>query len=195
MKLQAGEPSAYLGVDEVIESTAPSVVELGSRLRSEHPDDIDFARATYEWVRDQVRHSVDAGHPLVTVTATQALAERTGLCFAKAHLLVALLRSQGLPAGLCYQSLADGEGGHVLHGLVAVYLNNGWHRLDPRGNNERVQAGFCLETERLAWLPEAELGEIDYPEVRVSPAPVVVAALRNATDALELCRSGLPGRL
>lgn len=194
MKLQAGEPSAYLGADEVIESTAPSVVELASRLRSDHPDDIEFARAAYEWVRDRVQHSVDVGDPRVTLTPTQVLAEGVGLCFAKSHLLVALLRSQGVPAGLCYQRLAD-EGVHVLHGLVAVYLSGSWHRLDPRGNNERVWAEFCLEAERLAWTPVPELGEIDYPAVLVSPPAVVVATLRNATDALELCRSGLPAEL
>jgi transglutaminase-like putative cysteine protease len=79
-------------------------------------------------------HSLDAGDPRVTVTAAQILIEGVGLCYAKSHLLIALLRSRGIPAGLCYQRLTDGDSGHMVHGLVAVHLDGGWHRQDPRGN-------------------------------------------------------------
>lgn len=45
--------------------------------------------------------------PMETVTwrASDVLRRGTGLCFAKAHLLAALLRAVGVPCGLCYQVL------------------------------------------------------------------------------------------
>lgn len=167
---------------------------MADELRKGHPGDAVFARAAYEWVRDQVTHSVDAGDRRVTVSATEVLAERVGLCFAKSHLLVALLRAGGVPAGLCYQRFAGGDR-HIVHGLVALHLDGSWHRQDPRGNNSSVRAEFSLEGERLAWRVERSPGECDYPEVRAVPAPEVVSCLRGSDDALELCREGLPSRL
>ena len=122
--LVTAEPSAYLGPDDVVESDHPEITRLAEELGAGARDDTAFAKAAYEWVRDQVTHSVDAQDPRVTVTATEVLTARTGLCYAKSHLLAALLRARGIPAGLCYQRLADGAGAHVLHGIIVR------HRLD-----------------------------------------------------------------
>jgi len=193
--LVANDPAVYLGADEVIQSADPGIAGLAQELRVGAPDDVAFTKAAYEWVRDQVTHSVDAQDPRVTVTATEVLAARTGLCYVKAHLLAALLRAEGIPTGLCYQRLADGAGSHVLHGLVAVYLEGRWHRLDPRGNNANVDAQFTLYRERVAYVADPAAGELDYPDVLVRPAPTVLTALRSSDDVLELCRSGLPASI
>jgi transglutaminase-like putative cysteine protease len=170
------------------------VVSLATELRKGNRADAAFACAAFEWVRDRVAHSVDAGDARVTVSATEVLEERVGLCFAKSHLLVALLRAGGIPAGLCYQRLADGDR-HIVHGLVALHLDGSWHRQDPRGNNGSVRAEFSLDGERLAWRVEPSRGECDYLKVREACAPEVVSSLRGADDALRLCREGLPSRL
>jgi transglutaminase-like putative cysteine protease len=193
MQLSADDPALYLAGDDVIEVQAPAVRRLAADLGAGSKDDETFARAAFEWVRDRVAHSVDVQDPRVTLTATEALAEGVGLCFAKSHLLAAVLRAGGVPTGLCYQRLAEGDT-YLVHGLVAVHLNGAWHRQDPRGNKVGVDAQFSLGEEQLAW-PTDSPGEFDYPEVRVSPAPEVVASLRAATDALALCREGLPTRL
>lgn len=195
VSLVADDPAAYLGADEVIQSDHQDIARLAQELRLGAPDDVAFTKAAYEWVRDQVTHSVDAQDPRVTVTATEVLAARTGLCYAKAHLLAALLRAEGIPTGLCYQRLADGAGSHVLHGLVAVYLEGRWHRLDPRGNNANVDAQFTLYRERVAFVADPAAGELDYPDVLVRPAPTLLTALRSSDDVLELCRSGLPASI
>lgn len=192
--LTTAEPSAYLAADDVVQSDYPEIVRLAAELRGAR-DGVAFTRSAYEWVRDQVTHSVDAQDPRVTVTASEVLAARTGLCYAKSHLLAAILRAQGIPTGLCYQRLADGTGSHVLHGLVAVHLEGRWHRLDPRGNNANVDARFTLHRERLAFVADPAVGEVDYPDVLVRPAPAVLAALRGSDDVLELCRGGLPAAL
>lgn len=179
------EPAShYLGADDVIETFAPSIVQLGRDLRREHCEDLGFARAAFEWVRDNVAHAYDAQDPRVTLTATEVLRERVGLCFAKSHLLAAVLRSQGVPTGLCYQRLGSPEEGHVVHGLVAVYLEEAWHRQDPRGNKPGVDAQFSLGDERLAWAAVPDKGEIDYARVFAGPAPVIVETLKSATNML-----------
>jgi transglutaminase-like putative cysteine protease len=191
--LMAGEPSTYLLEDEVVDVSHPAVRELSARLGAGRADEIAFARAAFTWVRDEIRHSWDAQDPRVTLTASETLREGVGLCYAKAHLLAAVLRGGGVPTGLCYQTLLGDDGsGHVLHGLVAVHLRGGWHRQDPRGNKPGIDARFSLGPERLAWPTRPELGEVDHPDVLAHPHPEVVARLRTATDILALASGGLP---
>ena len=97
-----------------------------------------------------------------------------GWCFAKSHLLAALLRANGIPAGLCYQRLRREDGdGFTLHGLNAVYLPEiGWYRIDARGNKPGVAAQFCPPEEVLAWPVQSD-GEIDLPEIWPDPVAVI----------------------
>lgn len=182
--LEALAPEDYLGADAIIQSDDPSVIALGRRLRAEYPADVDLARAAFEWVRDEVGHAYDVQDSRVTLTATEVLSERVGLCYAKSHLLTAILRSQGIPAGLCYQRLGSPDVGHALHGLVAIHLDGRWSRQDPRGNRPGVDAQFSVEEERLAYVIDERRGERDYPCVYPSPADEVVTALRAADDVL-----------
>jgi transglutaminase-like putative cysteine protease len=174
----------YLGADEIIDWDNPEVMALGNGLRRTHPTDEGFTKAAFEWVRDNVAHAYDAHDPRVTLSASDTLRERVGLCYAKSHLLVAVLRGQGIPAGLCYQRLADDRGGHVIHGLVAVFLCGTWHRQDPRGNKPGVNAQFSTSGEMLAWPVDPMKGECDDARVFVAPAPEVVTALRGADNML-----------
>ena len=60
------------------------------------------------------------------------------LLLSKSHLLAALLRANGIPAGFCYQRLSIDDIGppFSLHGFNAVWLQEyGWYRVDARGNN------------------------------------------------------------
>jgi len=62
---------------------------------------------------------------------------KTGYCYAKSHLLAALLRANNIPAGLCYQRLTIENDmlPYCLPALNAVYLPKyGWYRIDARGN-------------------------------------------------------------
>ncbi|GAB3755446.1 transglutaminase-like domain-containing protein [Microlunatus parietis] len=188
------EPSQdYLGLDTVIDGDHPQVAGLGAELRAAHRDDHEFARAAFEYVRDEVAHSFDVGDPRVSVTASETLENRVGLCFAKSHLLAALLRGQGIPAALCYQRLTDDGSSHVVHGLVAIKLDGRWHRQDPRGNTGGIDARFSVTGERLAWPVRPELGERDDPRLHATPLPSVITTLRSTDDILRLRNGGLPG--
>lgn len=195
MEMVVTAVSSYLVADRVIDYEEPSVSALARDLREGRSADDAFAKAAFEFVRDEIAHSADVQDRRVTLLASQTLHEGVGLCFSKAHLLTAVLRSQGVPAGLCYQRLTD-DGTHFdLHGLVAVHLHGDWHRQDPRGNKPGVDAQFSLGHERLAWPVRPELGECDYAEVLVNPHPSVVTAFTRATDMLDLCDGGLPSGL
>lgn len=117
----------------------------------------------------------------------------TGYCYAKSHLLAALLRANGIPAGLCYQRLSlPGHGApYCLHGLNAVYLRElGWYRLDARGNKPGIAAQFTPPIEALAFSAREAL-ERDLPEVWDHPLPVVLACLTKY-DTYDQVLANLP---
>lgn len=143
------------------------------------------ARAAFEFVRDEVRHSWDVRSHRVTRTASEALRYREGLCYSKAHLLSALLRHLGVPSGLAYQRLTFGdtpETGYTTHGLSTAYLEGHWIRLDARGNKPGVDAQFSLTDERLAFAVRPELAERDYDENYADVHPTIAHALERDDD-------------
>lgn len=186
--------SAYLAADEVIDHEHPVVRETAARLAVGVADSYEYARAAFEFVRDTIPHSAGAGDPRVTWRASDVLRLRTGICHAKAHALAALLRAEDIPTALCYQRLTHDDGGHVLHGLVAVRFHGAWHRQDPRGNKPGVDARFSLDGERLAWIPDPAAGELDHPVLYAAPHPAVLQALTAAPDRPYLWKT-LPGTL
>lgn len=179
----SADPAQFLANDELVQSDDVTVVELAAELRSRNLTDAAFARASFEWVRDRIGHSYDAQDPRVTLAASEVLREGVGLCYAKSVLLAALLRTEGIPAALCYQRLGDDDG-FVVHGLVAIWLDGAWHRQDPRGNKPGIDAQFSLGEERLAFRIDPRRGEFDFPELYSTAAPEVVATLRASTDIL-----------
>ncbi|MER7701170.1 MULTISPECIES: transglutaminase family protein [unclassified Streptomyces] len=194
---QCPDISAYLAADEVIDHEHVEVREAAARLALDADTAYSYARSAFEFVRDAIPHSADTGDPRVTWRASDVLAARTGICHAKSIALAALLRARGVPAGLCYQRLADEDGaGPVVHGLVALRLPGAgrWARLDPRGNKPGIDARFSPERERLAWVVREEFNEVDYPVVYAAPPEVILRALRGARDRAELGRD-LPGEL
>ena len=175
---QVGEMAAYLRSTDIIDWQHLQVLALARSLRAGTP--IETARRCFEWVRDEIRHSYDYRLNPVTCSASEVLQAGTGYCFAKSHLLAALLRANEIPAGLCYQRLtAYEEGQYSLHGLNAVYLPEfGWYRIDARGNKSGVDAQFTPPVEQTA-CRVAEPGEVDFRAILTDPLPQVVSALRT----------------
>ncbi len=187
----------YLCEDEIVDYSHPLVQETICQLHTALDPETERVRRTFEFVRDSIHHSWDIQSSHVTCKASEVLCYREGLCYAKSHLLAALLRAQRIPTGFCYQRVALGETaemGHVLHGLNAVYLSSAaqWVRLDARGNKPGIQAEFSAKEEQVAYVMRPELGEIDYPTIYTQPHPTVVKALQGHMNGLHLC---LPNRL
>jgi transglutaminase-like putative cysteine protease len=169
----------YLLASRYIDFDAPDVRATARRLAEGAASETDVVRACFEFVRDEIRHSSDFKLNPVTCKASDALRHRTGYCYAKSHLLAALLRANGIPAGLCYQRLSVGTGGapYCLHSLNAVYLKDvGWYRIDARGNKPGIDARFAPPREYLAFAIR-EQEERMLPEIWAEPLPVVVDAL------------------
>lgn len=177
----------FLSSTEAIDWRHPAIVEQSQRLAGNSPQ--ETARRVFEFVRDEIRHSADHGDSLVTWRASDVLAERTGLCYAKSHLLAALLRAQNVPAGLCYQRLVVEEGSPPrfgLHGLAAISLPDlGWYRVDPRGNKPGIDAQFTPPTERLAF-STLQPGEFDFPGVWADPFSIVLTAMQKSSTCREV---------
>lgn len=170
---------AYLSSGTWIDADHPDVVRKAAELVRDCTSEEERVKACFEFVRDAIRHSWDYKSNPVTCKASDVLRHGTGYCYAKSHLLAALLRAIGIPAGLCYQRLSVGdEGGpYCLHGLNAVYLQrHGWYRLDPRGNKATVNAQFTPPVEQLAFSIK-DKNERDLPEIWAEPLPLIVAAL------------------
>ncbi len=174
----------YLVDSEVIDWRNPEIVALAAELASGCRSPEQIARLCFEWVRDKVRHSWDYKLDPVTWKASEVLRHRTGYCYAKSHLLAALLRANDIPAGFCYQRLSLEGGGapYCLHGLNALYLPvHGWYRGDARGNKAGIDAQFDQPTERLAFAASGQL-EADFPEIWTEPLTCVVTALKASKD-------------
>ena len=155
------EKSKYVNYDD------SNVRNMADRLRAESVDELSLVKNTYLFVRDEISHSWDVQDKRVTVSASDVLREGVGICWAKANLLAALLRANGIPAGFSYQRLTLGDTpdtGYCIHALNTVYIKslNKWIRLDARGNKKNVYAQFALGQERLAFPVREELGEADY---------------------------------
>jgi transglutaminase-like putative cysteine protease len=136
---------AFLRTSAVIDWKHPEIIELANYIGSGYETTIEISQACFEWVRDEIRHSVDHQMNPVTCRASDVLKYKTGYCFAKSHLLAALLRANQIPAGFCYQRLSIDDKGapYSLHGFNAIYLPEiGWYRLTLLGLKTQ---GFCRD--------------------------------------------------
>jgi len=181
----------YLQQSEIINWQHPAILAKAAELAAELPDKTEIARHCFEFVRDQIRHSWDYRQNPVTCRASDVLEQATGYCYAKSHLLAALLRANGIPAGLCYQRLSVGDNGppFCLHGLNAVWLKGyGWYRIDARGNKPGVDAQFCPPMEQLAFRLQST-DEHDLPEIWAEPLPVAVQVLTKCATVEEVYKN------
>lgn len=159
--------------------------------------DISKIKVAFEYVRDEIPHSWDIQGAVVTCKASEVLHYNEGICYAKSNLLAALLRSQGIPTGFCYQRLMlldTPEEGYCIHALNAVYVKeiDNWIRLDARGNKEGIDAQFSINEEKLAFSVRENLDEIDYPTIYTKPNVNTMNVLKENEDVNEMYLLKLP---
>lgn len=178
----------YLIPNEFIDWQHPAILEKAKSISEVASTQIEVAKSCFEWVRDNIKHSYDFKDNTITCRASDVLIAGTGYCYAKSHLLAALLRANDIHAGLCYQRLSKYDNGppFCLHGLNAVYLPEfGWYRIDPRGNKSGVNPEFCPPAEKLAYAIQLP-GEADLPEIWPEPLTIVVETLQTYKSYLDL---------
>lgn len=190
----------YLKRSDILDYDNKIIMDLGDSLSAGIVDEVGIAKRVYEYVRDAVSHSWDISRKIVTSKASEVLIHKHGICYAKSHLLVAILRYLEIPAGFCYQTLAldDTETSKrlVLHAVSAVYLKdlNKWIRMDSRGNKPGVDAQFSIEEEQLAFPIREELSETDGFVIYAIPNKKTIEALETSKTVSDLMQN-LPSQL
>ena len=183
----------YLSSSKYVDFDDPDIRATAAKIAARATSETELVRLSFEFVRDEIHHSSDFKLNPVTCKASDVLRHKTGYCYAKSHLLAALLRANGVPTGLCYQRLSVAGSGapYCLHGLNAVFLKDwGWYRIDARGNKPGVNAEFQPPQEALAF-PIGAPAERDLPEIWAEPLPLVVDALERY-DTYDQVLANLP---
>lgn len=216
----------YLEDTIIVDWQTPSVADCARRLLAE-ADALAGRQVErlFRFVRDEIAHSFDLSEDDharlaertiegqtsafvrrgVAARASEVLALGHGPCFAKSHLLAALLRFAGHPTGFAHVRLVDDErpGRFVLHGFVACYWapTRSWLLLDPRGNRGREGEPGSITTVcrfeppySLAFVPDAARGEVLLPFIAKRPGRRIVELLERVPDRAALARS-LPDSL
>jgi hypothetical protein len=192
----------YLASSEIIDFENLDIQKTAMYLSKDVEDEIQLIKTVYEFVRDDISHSVDISSNKVifrafenrrfsmpqnvVLKASDVLKYKHGLCFANSHLLAAILRYLEVPTGFCYQKLEfDGKMG--LHGLNAVFIESidKWIRLDARGNENGINAQFSIDNEYLAYSPRKEKNEVDFRVIYAEPNKKVVEILNNSKNLNE----------
>lgn len=176
------------------------IKEKVSEIFNQSQTEIEKAKVAFEFVRDEISHSWDIQSARITCNASDVLNFKEGICYAKSHLLAALLRSQGIPTGFCYQRLMlfdTPDKGYCIHALNAIFFKslNKWVRVDARGNKKGIDAQFSIDEVKLAFSINEVLDEEDYPIIYAKPHPKTVAVLEQHTNALEMYKHYLPENL
>lgn len=171
----------FLQESIIIDYSNQNIQNLAKTLSCDCNTDIEIAKNCFEYVRDNINHTGDYKDNITTCKASDVLRFKTGWCYAKSHLLAALLRANNIPTGFCYQRLSCSEYKkdiYCLHGLNAIYLNEfGWYKVDARGNKDGVNAQFNPPIDKLAF--ELEEHEFNIPDIFEQPLQVVVQTLEK----------------
>ncbi len=173
----------FLASSKYVDFNTSNIKVKASELFSDGMSDIEKARIAFEFVRDEIPHSFDCDATVITARASDALKHRTGICHAKANLLAALLRSQGIPAGFCFQriTLADDDSmGYCVHAFNAVHISGKWIKLDARGNKPGVHTHFSTEEPSLAFECRPEYEEHFWEGIYAEPHLATMRALEES---------------
>lgn len=179
----------FLTEDHYVDFSAPLIAQKARQLFSQTMSDIEKTKIAYEYVRDEIPHTFDINTEIITAKASDVLNYETGICHAKANLLAALLRSQNIPTGFCFQHitlLADDSLGYCVHVYNAVFIENNWIKLDARGNTKGKNAQFSLKEPILAFINREEYDEFYWPGIYAKPHLDTMKMLENAATIQDI---------
>ncbi|AGK99618.1 transglutaminase domain-containing protein [Clostridium pasteurianum] len=147
------------------------------------------AKIAFEYVRDEIPHSFDIQARIITAKASDVLKYKTGICHAKANLLAALLRTQSIPTGMCFQHItlaADDSMGYCVHCFNAIFIDNKWIKVDARGNTNGKNAQFSLEKPLLAFQNRKQYDEYFWNGIYANPHEDTMTMLEGAATIQDI---------
>lgn len=179
----------FLEETQYIDFSAPLILEKNKQLFKNIQSDVEKVKIAYEFVRDEIPHSFDISAKIITAKASDVLKHKTGICHAKANLLAALLRLQGIPTGFCFQHITldeDDSLGYCVHAYNAVYIEKHWIKLDARGNTNGKNAQFSLNEPILAFPNREEYDEYFWPGIFSKPHQATMEMLEKANNIQDI---------
>ena len=184
----------FLAEDKYVDFSASNIQSKAFELFNRISDNTEKVCIAYEFVRDEIPHSFDINTSVIAAKASDVLKYQTGICHAKANLLAALLRSQGIPVGFCFQRITlmdDDSEGYCVHCYNAVWLNERWVKLDARGNKTGINAQFSLGKPVLAYPCRPQYDEYFYDGIYANPHSETMTMLEKA-DSIEYIIKNIP---
>jgi len=176
---------SFLEENPYIDFSSSIIMEKTKSLFYGVGDDITKAKIAYEYVRDEIPHTFDIQSDMITAKASDVLIHNTGICHAKANLLAALLRSQNIPTGFCFQHLTlsdDDSLGYCVHCHNAIFLENKWIKVDARGNTNGIEAQFSLTEPILAFSNRIDYDEYSWEGIYSKPHTDTMLMLEKASS-------------
>jgi len=170
----------FLQEHKYINFSSPNIQAKATELFGGLCDDTQKSKTAYKFVRDEIPHTFDIHTAKITAKASDVLTHKTGICHAKANLLAALLRSQDIPTGLCFQRMKMSNGAYAVHCYNAIYLNGHWIKVDARGNKPGINAQFSLGEPILAYPCHPEYDEYFFPGIYAAPHEATMQMLKRA---------------
>jgi transglutaminase-like putative cysteine protease len=184
----------FLLENQFVDYSTQLIVEKANELFSSTFSDFDKAKKAYDYVRDDIHHSFDIQAEIITSKASDVLKYKTGICHAKSNLLAALLRSQKIPTGFCYQHITlsnDDSEGYCLHCFNAIFIDDRWIQVDARGNTNGKNAQFSIDVPILAFPNRQEYDEYFFNGIWATPDIPTMKLLESA-QSLQDVLNGLP---
>lgn len=143
-----GDFDHYLEPTYFIDSDHPAVVAFAERACAGVVDDSPVQRAVrlYYAVRDEIRYDpYDLHYETETLRASTVIGKKTGYCVAKAIVLTAVGRQQGIPSRLGFADVRNhlstsrlralmGTDLFYYHGYTEFFLEDRWVKATPAFN-------------------------------------------------------------
>ena len=136
----------FLKETEFCDFSNKEIKNLSEEIAKNCKNDREFAVSAFYWVRDNILYRVGNWQR----KASETLKEKEGTCTNKANLLVALLRSNNIPAGygimkthgqryfgpISVPMLNKFIGKTSVHAFALVYMDGKWIKCDPSTDKE-----------------------------------------------------------
>lgn len=184
----------FLKEDQYIDYSSETIQNNITELFTSDMTEIEKIKVAYEFVRDEIPHSFTCNANAITARATDVLLYKTGICHSKANLLAALLRSQGIPTGFCFQHITlveDDSLGYCVHAYNAAFVNNKWLKLDASGSKHGAKLQFSTDEPILQFQNRKEYNEYFFDGIFANPHKETMLMLENA-KSLQDIRDNIP---
>lgn len=184
----------FLEKSEYIDYESELIISKAQQLFNNNMTNVEKAQTAYLFVRDEIPHSFYCNSSVITATASDVLKYNTGICHAKANLLTALLRLQGIPTGFCFQHITlikDDTKGYCLHCFNAIMIDNNWIKVDATGNTNGKNAQFSIDISILAFENRPQYDEYFFDGIYAEPDTKTMEMLKRA-KTLQDVANGLP---